>query len=379
MESKILNKKNTLNKVKYLHILWHEDLKFNIPFVKMINHEKGYFNAMDHKFITPFETVYQVLKKYENVEIVSEGNLINQYGGDANWVFIHALNCNKISFLLTNRKYLNKIIWRTWGHDVKVRSSIQTKSIRKFLYQCLRNAYIPFYQNIIRKFYAIGVANNIDVLKVQQAFGNNIKTLSISYGYRPGQLEQFKKIYYQRIQKSYTRILVGHSGMESDNHLSLLNQLIPYTNEAVRVSLIMSYGKESYIKKVKAKAKQIFEDKVEIIENFMPYDKYAAFISNVDIALLGSKHSSALGNLTLLAYFEKKVYVHPEGDLANGIKKAGCKAYDINDVGTISFSDLKKIDVEEIIKMKKIYGNIKSSDETCADFKKVLDSLPQKT
>ena len=53
-----------MQKVKYLHIIWHPDLKFIPKLIKMINEEKGYFNSEEHLFITPHERVYNELKDF---------------------------------------------------------------------------------------------------------------------------------------------------------------------------------------------------------------------------------------------------------------------------------------------------------------------------
>lgn len=369
-----MKNKKELKRIKYLHILWHNDLKFNLPFVEMINNEEEFFLSQEHLFITPFGKIYEKLKKYENVKLVSNGNLINRYGSCANWIFIHALNCGNVKLLFIRKKYLKKIIWRTWGHDVKTAGTTKSESRKLYIDNFFRNIYVELYKKIVKQFYAIGVANSIDVLKIQKEFGN-MKTFNISYGYHPGQIEQIEKVYCQMEKRPYTRVLVGHSGNSIDNHIEILNRLKKYINEPIIITLILSYGDDKYIKIVKERAKDLYKNKVEIIEEFMPYYNYVKFISNIDIAILGSKNSNALGNLTLLSYFEKKIYVNPVGDLAYGINESGCKVHSINDIGKISFNDFIKTDTEEIKKMKKIYGNIRSSDEICASFKKVLDTL----
>ena len=50
-------------KAKYVHIIWHPDLKFIPKLIKMINEKKEYFNEKDHLFITPHKRVYDELSK----------------------------------------------------------------------------------------------------------------------------------------------------------------------------------------------------------------------------------------------------------------------------------------------------------------------------
>lgn len=84
-----------MKKIKYLHILWMDDLKFYKNLVEMINKEKIYFNKEEHYFITPFKRVYENLKEYKNVCLVEEKNMLNRYGEKASFIFLHPLSLKK--------------------------------------------------------------------------------------------------------------------------------------------------------------------------------------------------------------------------------------------------------------------------------------------
>ena len=47
------------------------------------------------------------------------------------------------------------------------------------------------------------------------------------------------------------------------------------------------------------------------------------FINDIDIAILDMRNSSALGNINLLLYFHKKLYLDPDGDIACAFKYIG--------------------------------------------------------
>lgn len=364
-----------LRHVKYLHIFWHNDVKFNVPFARMICTEDKYFNSGEHIFVTPHSQVYEKIKEYGNACLVEDGNLINACGKYCDWIFVHCLGCNKLSFLFTKKKYARKVIWRTWGHDVKTKADVKSQlSLKRKFYCVIKNAYVTLHANIIRRFYMIGIANSIDILKINKVYGD-MKTNCISYGYRPEHYVTLKSTYEGMKPSEVTRVLVGHSGWDSDKHFEIFEKLKEYANENILVTMVLSYGDKDYIKLVKEKAIEYFGDKVEFIEEFMPNSEYAKFLSGIDIAILASVNSSALGNLALLTFFEKKVYVNPNGDLAVAIENDGCKYYDYNDIGNISFKDFIKIDVDNLQKMKSVYGNIRSPQESCQIFSKLLKDL----
>lgn len=94
-----------MKKIKYLHILWMDDLKFYKNLVEMINKEKIYFNKEEHYFITPFKRVYENLKEYKNVCLVEEKNMLNRYGEKASFIFLHPLSL----FSTSNNNITNSI------------------------------------------------------------------------------------------------------------------------------------------------------------------------------------------------------------------------------------------------------------------------------
>lgn len=63
MKQQIRELNNDTKNAKYLHIIWHPDLKFIPKLIKMINEEDSYFNLEEHIFITPHKKVYDEMSK----------------------------------------------------------------------------------------------------------------------------------------------------------------------------------------------------------------------------------------------------------------------------------------------------------------------------
>lgn len=170
-----------------------------------------------------------------------------------------------------------------------------------------------------------------------------------------------------------TRIMVGHCGAEADRHLEIFEKLKKYKDENIIISLILSYGNKDYIKKVKSKAVEIFNDKVEFINNYMEYDDFAKYISTVDVAILDQIYSNALGNLSLLIFFQKKVYINRNGNIAESFCNSGIKANYTDDIYKLSFEEF--VINEEFDKKLLKYSSIHSHICDCENWRNILESL----
>ena len=99
--------------MKYLHLLLHDEIKFSEKLFRMLNDENLGFNNAEQWFITPYEEVYNRLRKYgDNISFHPESNinLINKYGKQAEWVFVHALNLRKYQVIQIRKNIAKKVI-----------------------------------------------------------------------------------------------------------------------------------------------------------------------------------------------------------------------------------------------------------------------------
>ena len=166
-----------MKKYKVVHLIWHEDtnLKFYSCLIEMIN---SHFSKKDHLFVTPYKNAYDDLhRKYDNIEFFSpraksSGSIVRHCLHQGRWVILHG-GCPPVLFLKPGD--YKRIIWRTWGGDVRYtyrEGEILRNTGKKILNLCKRL--------LIRRLYAVGIANTVDKININQAFGH-VKTLRIAY------------------------------------------------------------------------------------------------------------------------------------------------------------------------------------------------------
>lgn len=303
-------------KYKYTHFLLHDEYKFALRLIKIIS-ENDILETDNHLFITRFPKTYNQISKFKNT-ILDQHDfhyLLLKYGINTDFIFVHALNYNVINIIFRYpKKFALKTIWRTWGHDVFYPKSFIQEPLKFIFKFILFNLYI----RKIQQFRLIGIANVCDEIICKKYF-KNVKTLILPY--RNLGMEGIFKYAYEygrNIKKSKYRIMVGHSGYPSDNHLINLKRLYKYFDKQLIISLVLSYGEKDYIESVKEKANELFGDKVEIIQNMMSYEEYIKYLSTVDVAIMDQLFSSALGNISILLYMGKKIYLNRNGIIQKG-------------------------------------------------------------
>lgn len=364
-----------IKKVKYLHILWHPDLKFNPNLVRMINNEPDYFNSKEHLFVTPHENVYNSLKEYENVVLAGKetGNLINKFGKYTDWIFVHSLNCSKSKVIFTRKKFAKKVIWRTWGHDIRNLSLEGCNPIAKIVKKLFWQLYI----RKVHQFRAFGIGNDIDNVNICRIFGD-MQSYRLSYFYEKGRFEQLQTIRESSerncAKQGPLRILIGHSASPFDNHIDAMAAVEKYKDEDIKICMILSYGgQKEYVEKVKEYANRKFPNKVEIVDTFMSYFEFASYLSNIDVAIFNQEYSTALGNLSLLLFFKKMIYFKKNSEFTESFDKNSCGYKVLDDIKNMSFNSFvnEKMSTELI----KQYNGIVSSDSVCKMFANLLSEL----
>lgn len=360
-----------MRKAKYVHIIWHPDLKFIPNLVKMINENPDFFDVKEHVFVTPHKRVYDYLSpKYEiYLEGEESENLINRFGEYGDWIFVHAINCKRKVLIQTKKKYAKKVIWRTWGHDMRPSYKKSKNCIINFMNHIL---YI-LYKRTVSHFRAIGIANDIDTVNVNSTFGE-IPTMILTYAYNKQNDIMLNIIGKEHKVTEEFRILVGHSRSVFDCHIDAMKKLEKYKDHNIKICMVLSYGgPEEYGEEVKEYAREHFGEKVEFVERLMGYDEYIKYLSTIDLAILPQIHSSALGNMAWLFHFGIPVYVRENSQFAESFRRNNCGYCSFETIDNLSYHEF--VNSQNSPETEKMFGHIRSTKDSCEEWKKNLESL----
>lgn len=309
-----------MKKNKILHLMHNE--KFIAPFIEFV---KEYCDFEEHFFIImggihknilqipQYDNVLYLDNRYNSKWMFIRLNFIYlSYAQNAEKIILHSLKDRYFQFLFFNQKFLNKSFWVMWGYDL----------------YCCNDYSSSFRKNI--KFYI-----KKQVIKNMGHFITYIKgdyeLAQKWYGAKGEYHECF--MYPSNLYKEYDikpkehstiNIQLGNSADPTNNHIEVLQNLVSYKDENIKIFTPLSYGGEAYAKKVIVKGKELFGEKFIPLTEFMPFENYLEFLSEIDIAVFAHKRQQAMGNAITLLGLGKKVYV---------------------DSGTVQFDFFKKHDV----------------------------------
>jgi len=162
-------------------------------------------------------------------------------------------------------------------------------------------------------------------------------------------------------------IQLGNSADPSNNHLEILERLLPFRDKEIAIYAPLSYGDQAYAKTVIDAGIERFGKKFIPITEFMPFNEYLRFLGHIDIAIFNHKRQQAMGNTITLLGLGKKMYLRCDTTSWQMLQKLGLKVFDINDI------DLSRLDVAVQIRNQSIIINHFTEMKLLTQLKTIFD------
>lgn len=332
---------------KTLHIgIW---LNFLPPFIEFV---KDNFDFKQHEFLltrVPIENQPRNEPIDSNVFLAKKNRasrwrhwlrvIIKMH--QANKVILHGLFESKLILILFFMPWLlKKCYWVIWGGDL-------------YCYQLgTRN-----WKWMLREFFRRPVIKNMAYL-VTYIKGDY--ELAQQWYDAKGQYQECF-MYTSNLYKEYDvtekkgrsiDILVGNSADPSNNHLEVFDKLDDFKDQDIKIYTPLSYGDKDYALKIATEGRRRFGNKFYVMEDFMPFDKYLEFLSEIDIAIFNHKRQQAMGNTITLLGLGKKVYLRSDVTQWDLFNSNGIAVYDIKE---FVLNDNKNNQLEENKRRVKAY------------------------
>ena len=303
-----------------VHLMHNQ--KFIMPFINFVN---THFDQGSQLFVIVggrSESEFPIVR-YENVVVLDRSalrywNILNYFSTlknilfKSNRIIIHSLYFPRIShFLFINKVFLKKCYWIMWGGDF----------------------YFPEKQSWFKKQVIKKIRHFITYLKgdfeLAQKWYGTTGEYHECFMY-PSNL--YKDYVAPEVKHSSINILVGNSADSTNNHIEVLEKLLKYKNEDIKIFVPLSYGDEEYAKSVISTGKEIFGDKFIPLTEFMPFEKYLEFLGAIDIAIFAHKRQQAMGNTITLLGLGKKVYMRSDITPWQFFKDIDIEVFDVENI-----------------------------------------------
>ncbi|MCW8896649.1 MAG: TDP-N-acetylfucosamine:lipid II N-acetylfucosaminyltransferase [Flavobacteriales bacterium] len=167
------------------------------------------------------------------------------------------------------------------------------------------------------------------------------KISQLPFGYnqnfdRAIKLKKYKK------NNDFLNIQIGNSATGANNHMDCIKVLKKFKKEKIKLIIPLSYGRPDYAEVVKKYCTQVFNNKFEALEKFMPREEYLKKLNEIDVAIMFHNRSQALGNCITLLTLGKKLYLKNKNPLYQFFKTIGVDIFDIKTIKNLTFEEFSK-------------------------------------
>lgn len=313
-----------MQKTKILHI-FNDQKKFSKDFfdflmknnVDLSTHSLFHYGQNDNyykRFKMPclFSSYFSVWKHLTLLKLMFSNQKIIVHSLASPWLLLYLYLFPSLN---------QKVYWAIWGKDL-------------YYYRLLKKKY--FYHDIyefFRKKVFKNVGNTIVYVKgdyelAQKWYG--VKGKNHDCFMYPSNL--YKAYEIKAEEHSGINIQVGNSAETSNEHFEIFERLLKYKDDNITIYAPLSYGNQSYARRVIKRGKEMFGDKFIPLTEFMPFEKYLKYLGTIDIVIFAHKRQQALGNSIILLGLGKKVYMRNDITPWQFFADISVKVYNIENI-----------------------------------------------
>lgn len=247
-----------------------------------------------------------IIKKHSFYSYISA--LAQIYNADG--VIFHSLFFRPYLYLILLLFYNKHSMfnWLIFGADIYyVRQVGHLDILRKFI--------IWLKKLSVRRFGYITVLTHGDYRIAQKYFDVQGNPFLLSYGNPISLKETLTQISMSESNDqdgTTIKIQIGNSASETNHHIEVLNTLRKFKDKNIKIYAPLSYGDKIYAEKVILIGKKLYGDKFIPLTEFVPFDRYLAYLKTINVAIFNNDRQQALGNISLLCIAGAKVYLRTD-------------------------------------------------------------------
>ncbi len=258
-------------------------------------------------------------------------------------VFIHYFTPLMYRWVAQNN--FQELNWMIWGGDLYNLPSLdhvcfepltlqqyvkKNWSVKKFLY---RLKVLATNSRFKRKAYS-KVANILTWMPSEYQFARNHLPVQANHKFffYENQLpyEKLDAVVTPVKQGDRPLLIIGNSGSPENNHLDIIQFL---EDNKVHADLLIpvSYGDARYIAFLKKNLAFSF-GKIEFVERYMPFAEYLNFLSASDALVMNTIRPQGYGNILMMMYLGKPVFINEKNISLHDINNAGLKWFSLENL-----------------------------------------------
>lgn len=272
--------------------------------------------------------------RYENGKRLAFGTDIRKIIKEADKIIVSGIFGLEQLIYFWPRYVYKKMYLHYWGGDFyQMREKVSPKNIRGLIqrYQlkyCFQKSYgaIFLIEGELAKFQEI-----TGIVK-----GNSFVAPMPYDTYKTFPLEQYR----EKKSGDRLRIVIGNSATSENQHAYVFELLKHLCDENIEIYCPLSYGEDTYKKKIEKLGMEIFGEKFHPILDWMKKEEYYQFLATCDIGIFGNDRQQGLGNIGALLYMGRKIYLRSGTSMYQNYKKLGFFCNDIEEIKNSNYEEL---------------------------------------
>jgi len=316
---------------KIVHHAWY--VSFFIP--QQISFLNRWFPDVEQLFY-----IYGAPREYleqapENVRVLNGLDMPDfiREARSADRVVFNGLNHNSIPVLFARfPEIVKKGVWIVWGGDLYW-GQYQAKSIQ-------RDVEAGFRRQFIRWLHGIATMVQGDYELARAWYGTRAKYIESAPNVFRFEQADLDRVITSRRPKNYVAIQLGNSGNPSNEHLEMLNWMMPHKEKNFKLFVPLSYGDQNHVEKVIQQGRAMFGDRFIPLTNLMSSSDYNRHLAEMDVLILNHRRPQGFGNTAISLYFGTKVFLRSHVSTWDYfLNTHACRIYDSIKIPEISFDD----------------------------------------
>ena len=337
-------------------------------------------NQHKHLFIFRFESTDGSCVD-ENLKYIKS---IEKYLEIGKYIVIHGLKYKERQILRIKDRFASRIIWCVWGSDLypspKYEAYTRIKKTIKYTLRLITGEPIVklLVNKKIGKFKAIFFGFPGDKYIINDRFGDEIKIYNALYpiGVFSSDIEKIlgdKEGLICENKVGYKKLMLGHSAFPFLKHKKWLEILRNY-NKKLELHLPLSYGDKKYADSIERKCVTQQGDNIHIVRNLMTTEEYVKYLNGIDWAVFDFNHQAAFGNMILLFYLKKRVYLPEDSIMFKTFRDMGLKVFNLNRL----LDDLQETNINDDLSVNYVYAkNLIDKNNIIEQWKNAFDRVLQ--
>ena len=286
------------------------------------------FNADDHVIIFRKKTAWAKPPSVLNIKyLTTRGDMITQMPSllkEADKIVFHSFPVSRsLLFWYQQKKYMVKAVWSVWGQDAYWFKYCKKNPVN-YLYEYIRT-------RLIRKLDVIFCPIKGDYEYLVSHYQTRARYINGMYPI-PTDFEALVKLRNKKENQDKINIQIGNSANPTNNTEQVIRFIAKHKPQNFNVFCPLSYGDMDYANKIIAIGKQELGDHFYPLTNFLDRERYADFISSVDILIMNHQRQQGLGNIFSYLFLGKKVYIRSDNSSFEFFENNGIKVYNTLDL-----------------------------------------------